>query len=98
MALIKCPECGNVVSDMATACPKCGYPIEIELHNSPAEKKYYVAAKQGDADAQFNLALCYDKGEDVRDKVEAIKWYQRAAEQGLKEAQLRLRIIEYTLR
>ena len=63
MALIKCPECGNVVSDMATACPKCGYPIEIELHNSPAEKKYYVAAKQGDADAQFNLALCYYNGE-----------------------------------
>lgn len=26
MALIKCPECGNKVSDKANACPKCGYP------------------------------------------------------------------------
>ncbi len=27
MALIKCPECGRQVSDMAVACPDCGYPI-----------------------------------------------------------------------
>ena len=27
MALIKCPECGNQVSDKATACPNCGCPI-----------------------------------------------------------------------
>lgn len=27
MALIKCPECGNEVSDSAIACPKCGFPI-----------------------------------------------------------------------
>lgn len=28
MALLKCPECGNMVSDQATSCPKCGYPVE----------------------------------------------------------------------
>ncbi len=27
MALIECSECGNQVSDKATACPKCGAPI-----------------------------------------------------------------------
>ena len=27
MALIKCVECGRMVSDMATNCPSCGYPI-----------------------------------------------------------------------
>jgi len=27
MALIKCPECGGTVSDLAPTCPKCGYPI-----------------------------------------------------------------------
>lgn len=27
MALIKCPECGQEVSDKATACPRCAYPI-----------------------------------------------------------------------
>ena len=28
MALIKCPECSNEVSDKAASCPKCGYPIQ----------------------------------------------------------------------
>ena len=27
MALIKCPECGNQVSDRAESCPKCAYPL-----------------------------------------------------------------------
>ena len=27
MALIKCPECGNMISDNSINCPKCGYPI-----------------------------------------------------------------------
>ena len=29
MALIKCPECGKEnVSDLAAACPSCGYGIK----------------------------------------------------------------------
>lgn len=28
MALIKCPECGKEISDQATSCPNCGYPIQ----------------------------------------------------------------------
>lgn len=37
MALIKCSECGNEVSDKAKACPNCGCPIEkaIEGEISP---------------------------------------------------------------
>jgi len=27
MALFKCPECRNAVSDIAEVCPHCGYPI-----------------------------------------------------------------------
>jgi hypothetical protein len=27
MALIKCPECGKEVSDMAATCSNCAYPI-----------------------------------------------------------------------
>ncbi len=27
MALIQCPDCGNQVSDVAPACPKCGRPF-----------------------------------------------------------------------
>ncbi len=33
MALFKCPECGKEISDKASSCPGCGYPInrtEIE--------------------------------------------------------------------
>lgn len=31
MALIKCPECGTEVSDKATVCIKCGYPIKGDV-------------------------------------------------------------------
>ncbi|MCR5106072.1 MAG: zinc ribbon domain-containing protein, partial [Eubacterium sp.] len=27
MALIYCPDCGKQVSDLANACPNCGYPV-----------------------------------------------------------------------
>lgn len=27
MSLIKCPECGKEISDKASSCPSCGYPI-----------------------------------------------------------------------
>ena len=30
MALIKCSECGNEVSDRAKSCPKCGCPIQTD--------------------------------------------------------------------
>lgn len=35
MALIKCPECGKDISDKASSCPSCGYPIkQITLESS----------------------------------------------------------------
>ena len=36
MALIQCPECEQSISDKATKCPKCGYPIK-EYLDSKAE-------------------------------------------------------------
>ena len=30
MALITCPECSKQVSDQASSCPSCGYPIKQE--------------------------------------------------------------------
>lgn len=38
MALIKCPECGTDVSDLAISCPKCAYPIR--------EKKSEILQKE----------------------------------------------------
>lgn len=34
MALIKCPECGKEVSDKATNCINCGYPLNEPVVNS----------------------------------------------------------------
>ncbi len=40
MALIKCPECQNEVSDKATSCPHCGFPIHnVEKNDNPEEVK-----------------------------------------------------------
>lgn len=34
MALINCPECNKEVSDIANACPNCGYPINKNIEKS----------------------------------------------------------------
>ena len=40
MALIKCPECGADISEKASACPKCGCPLDITKQvMSDAKKK-----------------------------------------------------------
>ena len=45
-------------------------------------------AKQGDADAQFDLGVMFYTGDPVpQDYKEAAKWYRKAAEQGVAEAQ-----------
>ena len=45
-------------------------------------------AEAGDAEAQFNLGLCYANGSGVAvDTAEAVKWYKRAAEAGYASAQ-----------
>lgn len=30
MAMMKCPECGKEISDLASSCPHCGFPIGFE--------------------------------------------------------------------
>ena len=43
-----------------------------------------AAAKQGDGYAQYNLGVMYDKGVGVpENNTEAVKWYRKAADQGL---------------
>ncbi len=56
-----------------------------------ATAKLKVQAKQGDADAQFNLGVAYFDGEGVeQDQREAVSWFRKAAEQGDADAQFRL--------
>jgi ribosomal protein L7/L12 len=37
MALIKCPECSNEISDQAASCPKCGYPVQSVSSGLPSD-------------------------------------------------------------
>jgi TPR repeat protein len=48
-------------------------------------------AEKGDAQAQYDLGLTYDKGDGVpSDPTEAAKWYRKAADQGNAGAQVAL--------
>ena len=49
-------------------------------------------AAKGEASAQFNLGLMYAKGQGVtQDYAEAVRWYRKAADQGLPAKNLPLR-------
>ena len=52
---------------------------------------YRKAAEQGDANAQYNLGVCYENGYGVmQDYSQAVYWYRKAAEQGDAFAQCNL--------
>ena len=56
-----------------------------------ALREWTPLAKQGNANAQFNLGLMYEKGQGVpQDYKTAVKWYRLAAEQGHANAQSNL--------
>ena len=49
------------------------------------------AAEQGDANAQFILGVLYRDGDGVpKDTTEAAKWFRKAADQGIADAQVHL--------
>lgn len=61
-----------------------------------AKKQFLQAAEQGDATAQYSLALMYDSGEHIpQDDAEAIRWYREAAEQGYAAAQYNLSMVHF---
>ena len=39
MAIIKCPECGNSVSDKSDKCVHCGFPIYMKVNMAFEKKK-----------------------------------------------------------
>ena len=56
-----------------------------------ALQEWTPLAEAGDAQAQFNLSVMYNKGQGVlQDYKEAVKWYRLAAEQGFAAAQYNL--------
>lgn len=53
--------------------------------------RYRAAAVQGDAEAQYKLARCYENGRGVeQDFAEARKWYEKSARQGNADGQYAL--------
>ena len=57
-------------------------------------RKWYRRARQGDADAQFQLGWWYEFGVGVaKDAGEAAQWYRKAAEQGHARAQYGLGLL-----
>jgi ribosomal protein L37E len=45
MALIKCIECGNEVSDKASNCPRCGNPISAKIQTIELTSKKWKMVK-----------------------------------------------------
>jgi hypothetical protein len=59
-----------------------------------AVKEFRAAAEAGNADAQFNMALMYERGIGVsKDEQESVVWYQKSAEQGNSNAQFNLAVM-----
>lgn len=46
MALIKCLECGKEISDKATACIHCGFPLSPQTQNTPQTFKNNITSPQ----------------------------------------------------
>ena len=78
---------GIIVCTLCVPLGGCANPLNTKADKEDAVE-YRKAADQGDAEAQYDLGLCYELGSGVpKDEVEAVKWYRKAAEQGNADAQ-----------
>jgi len=75
------------------------YGIGVRQDHGTSILWFHLAAEQGEADAQFNLARIYDTRADgpykkkraaPADDAAAFKWYRLSAEQGHTQAQVKL--------
>jgi len=84
LAALLCLGSANVTADSyANAVDSA-----IDENYSAAFSYWMPLAKAGDPRAQFNVALMYHGGLHVSfDESAALRWYQRAAENGVTEAQ-----------
>ena len=58
MAMVKCPECGNEISDKAAACVHCGCPIE----------KTTILCQECGKEISKNAVVCMHCGCPIGDK------------------------------
>lgn len=80
----------NTNSPLLTIVPIAN--MTAEQQKSAIEKAYKTKAESGDAEAQYQLGSCYYNGGFgfTKDFTEAIKWYQKAADQNYPNMQLLL--------
>ena len=65
------------------------------MDKKKALQYYTLAAEQGNAAAQYNCGLMYYEGYGTEiDFAEALKWFERSAAQGQKEAQEAVAVLQ----
>ena len=66
--------------------------VGVKQSDKKAIKMYEMAAKRGNATAQYNLGVFYDQGDHgvTKSSTRAVEYYTLAAEQGNKQAQFNL--------
>ena len=71
-----------------------GYQAAQRKDYATALKEWQPLAEQGNAVAQYNLGVMYDKGRGVtQDDAQAVEWYRKAANQGYADAQFNLGVM-----
>lgn len=72
MALIKCPECGKEISDRATSCINCGFPISDYLEETKKEEnkkqKPYTICPKCNSMNELGKWICENCGHKYKDK------------------------------
>ncbi len=81
-----------------SACAPEGFQAGVDAYNQgdyeTAFKEWLPLAEQGEAEAQYNLGVLYDKGQGVpQDDTKAVRWYRLAAGQGNSAAQFNLGVM-----
>ncbi len=89
---------GNAIAQNVTGMAYKYGRLGVPQDHAASIKWFRMAAEQGEADAQFNLARIYDKTQGIyrrgraapQDDAESFKWYRLSAEQGHTLAQVHL--------
>ena len=82
------------LAEPAWADYRVGMDAYLRGDYATALREWIPLAEQGDADAQYNLGVMYDKGPGApQDYVQARQWYEKAAVQGDANAQSNLGVM-----
>ena len=61
MALIQCPDCGNMISENADSCPKCGYSLKAKRELLEKNRIEELKRKKNKIHVlEFFIFLCYN--------------------------------------